>query len=134
MTGDDIAPKRAWRIAILAIYWMVCFTGTHLPPSPIVRLAGPIPDWLMHGALFAGLGGLVARVGGRTPMSRGRAARLYLLIIAYAALDEWTQPLVRRACELSDWIADAVGGAIGMLLAIGWQARRVAATDEDGPA
>jgi len=127
MSREAIAATRTWRVAILSLYWAFIFTGTHLPPSPIVRLAGPLPDWLMHGAIFAGLGWLVAWTWGRSPLGRGRAIRLYLLLIGYAAMDEWTQPLVGRQCELRDWMADAVGAAIGMLLSIGWQARRGAA-------
>lgn len=124
MSSDAIATTRTWRVAFVALYWIFIFTGTHLPPSPIVRLAGPVPDWLLHGSIFAGLGWLMIWVGGRPPASRGRAIRIYALLLAYAAIDEWTQPLVRRQCELSDWIADATGAAIGMLAAIVWFARR----------
>ena len=54
MSREAVAPTHMWRVAIVVVYWILICTGTHLPPSPIVRLAGPVPDWLMHGTIFAG--------------------------------------------------------------------------------
>ena len=42
--------------------------------------------------------------------------KLYALILAYAAVDEWLQIPVGRTAEWGDWLADAVGALTGLLL------------------
>jgi VanZ family protein len=40
----------------------------------------------------------------------------FLALIGYGVLDETTQPLAGRSCELGDWLADVSGAVLGMLL------------------
>jgi VanZ family protein/UDP-2,3-diacylglucosamine pyrophosphatase LpxH len=42
---------------------------------------------------------------------------VFLLVAAFGASDEWHQHFVPgRACELGDWLADTLGGALGIAL------------------
>ena len=36
------------------------------------------------------------------------------IVMLSAAIDEWTQPLVGRVCDLNDWFADTIGAAIAV--------------------
>ena len=130
---------RWWRVGVWAAYWAMMFVGTHLPPSSrAVRFAAILPDWFLHSTMFAGLGWLVVwaprprltvPAGGRGPLIF-RTVAWYLALLAYAAADEMTQPLVGRQCELKDWMADAIGAAIGMGAAMIWRAGRASGRPE----
>jgi VanZ family protein len=48
--------------------------------------------------------------------------RTFAIVLAYGAIDEWTQPWFGRTCSLMDWIADATGAGVALtvlLLAAG---------------
>lgn len=115
------------RPGVATLLWLGSFLGaftlTHLPPPPEPR-PHLIGDKAAHFAGFAGLGAISGwRFAGR---GRSRRGRLYLLLFAglalYGAVDEWTQPLVGRTCELGDWLAD-IGGAVPGLVAVAlWSA------------
>jgi VanZ family protein len=100
------------------LFWILCFlaafTVSHLPPPE--RPAPPlINDKLLHFAGFVALGLLT--LWRRRPAARlARASLLgwYAALLAYAAADELTQPLAGRSCELGDWLADALGAAVGL--------------------
>jgi VanZ family protein len=107
-----------------ALLWVGLFTLTHMriPLKPIVvsdDKTGHFLGYLALGfALFASL-----RVAGR------RDPMLAVLIIgmAYGALDEQTQKLVGRTCDLNDWFADAAGIALAVTIATlitRWRDRR----------
>jgi len=94
-----------------ASYWCTMFIMTHLPPErmPHVRMS----DKLQHLFAFMILGGLLYLCVDQ----RIKRALLVVAIIgaSYAAIDELTQPLIGRNCELLDWLCDAGGVILGSL-------------------
>lgn len=100
----------------LAVWLAVWLAGTHTPPPP----AGLVPHWLSDKAIhFLGYfvtGILSIWVSGRKGGVRWPLAiRIWAIIVLLAVVDEWTQLLVGRACEWTDALADACGGAFGIL-------------------
>ncbi len=113
-----------WRICIWALYWLAIFIATHLPPTTrAMRLASGVPDWLLHGTAYAGLAAIAVWAPASRPTMR-RQAIWFTILLAYGAMDEITQPLVGRSCELSDWFADAVGALTGLVAMSAWRRRR----------
>lgn len=100
--------------------WLTClagaFTATHIPPP-----SKPLPftpnDKLLHFVGFAGLGLLTAwqAASGRSAPASRKVAAWFLALIAYGALDELSQPIAGRSCELGDWLADCGGAAVGII-------------------
>jgi VanZ family protein len=110
---------RALRI-LLVVYWCTLFVLTHLPKmgalSPAAR-----HDKIGHAAAFALLGLLL---GAAWQKSAGKLAPVQLLaawlsVVLYAALDEWTQSFVGRTASFADWVADALGALVGLVL-VAW--------------
>lgn len=112
--------SRGWRLTIWCIYLAIAFAMTHTPAGQIDNLPDYLSDYILHGIGYFILG--VLSVWVVLTSRRGLTPRLflavYLAILIYATIDERTQPWVGRACELSDWIADAVGALIGMTIAV----------------
>jgi VanZ family protein len=107
---------RLWRLA-LAVYWIALFTATHIPVERVPRAVGSA-DKFVHVAAFTLLAGIFATTW---QISAGRLNYRHLLwawtaIVLYGALEEATQPFVNRTASLMDWLADATGAAIGILL------------------
>jgi VanZ family protein len=109
-------------LVVLASYWFALLVGTHVPPE-FPGLPPEGYDKIVHFSAFAGLAALVAiawrYVWGRLHVWSAVAA--WLILVAYAAGDEITQPWFRRTCDLYDWRADACGAAVGLALIYGWQ-------------
>lgn len=134
------SPNRGLRghwlpIALLASYWLLLFTGTHVPPEfPGLPPAGY--DKIVHFFSFAVLAGLMAiawrAIWGRLPIWSAMAA--WLIVVSYAAGDEITQPWFRRSCDIYDWRADASGAAVGLALVYCWQLLRNARLAKSMPA
>jgi len=95
----------------LAAYWLALAVVTHLPPAEIPKTN--VSDKVAHlGAYF--LLGLLLCLAVR---SRSSAVILVLgIVMLYGAVDELTQTLVGRSCELADWCADVAGGALAVVL------------------
>ncbi|XZE51402.1 VanZ family protein [Planctomycetaceae bacterium SH139] len=99
---------------LLVVYWILLFTGTHLPGSAMGSFK--VSDKLLHFSAFAGLAFLLAwalprKVGGRIP----GVAVAGILSVIYAAIDEWTQGFVpRRTPDISDFFADVLGMIVGL--------------------
>lgn len=114
------------RVVVLAawlVYWGLLFASTHLPPQTASAWSFHIADWLLHVLAFAILATLTfaaSAAGGRrvTPL---RTALWFGVLLAYAAIDEISQPPFGRHMQLSDWLADASGVAIGLLVGMIWQ-------------
>jgi VanZ family protein len=117
--GTLAAMFRAFRIA-LPVYWLLLATATHYPQ---VQIPGEVPhsDKLLHFAAFGALAFLFSQV------VRARVRTSGAILIAYAALDEWSQQFVGRSTELMDFIAN-VAGVVAVLAAVEvyrrWRARR----------
>ncbi len=96
-------------------YSLALLTATHWPMDfRTERTIGGIAiDHVVHGLLYAPLAMLlVGFLGQRAVDSLWRRWRWMIapaVLLAAAALDEWTQPAVGRSCNLSDWIGDAMG-------------------------
>ena len=109
---------RTANLVCLAVYWLAMFTGTHLPAEALEGI--PASDKTLHLLGYAGLAVLLtlAALPGVRPRPKLLAAVL-LVLVTYAAFDEWSQRFVRgRASELGDWYADVAGSLLGMVIAI----------------
>ena len=108
------ATAKAWQL-VLGCYWAALFIGTHVPgTAPLVP--GDTIDKVVHAIAFAILAALLATTWEATrevPL-RGRLFVTWLVVVTYGAIDEWTQPFVGRHASVADWLADAVGAAVGL--------------------
>lgn len=99
-------------IFLLGMYWAALFVGTHIPLS--MQGMGDGNDKILHFLAFAGLAFLmVSGVGGRRPTWRAFALVMTVALI-YAGVDEFSQLLVGRHCDIWDWVADALGTVSGL--------------------
>ncbi|MBI5764638.1 MAG: VanZ family protein [Planctomycetes bacterium] len=113
------------RTLICVSIFITAFVVTHLPPpdQPIKPLEH---DKLLHTIGFVGLGTVLAWRLSAThrPFPLVTAMAWYSVLITYGAFDELTQPITGRSCELLDFLADGLGGIIGMGLIIVAQTMR----------
>ena len=114
-------------LVALVLYWSSLAVGTHLPPDDLPDTG--TSDKVLHFGAFLGLGWLLATVLGQHGRARWRAVPI---LLAYAAVDEWTQPLVGRECELLDWVCDAAGAVVGTA-AVMLAARLSSTADSSSP-
>lgn len=93
----------------LAIYWLGLFIVTHLPPRRVPTTN--VNDKLEHFIAYAILATILFLA-----INRGGGVRVFATVVGicliYGAIDEWTQLLVGRSCELNDWLADASGAIV----------------------
>ncbi len=107
-------------IAILVLYWLAMFAGTHSPRAP--ETAMQVNDKFLHFSGYCGLAFLLVcwwRAARRTATQRPIRILFTVVAIAavYGALDEITQIPVGRDCSFYDWLADVSGAFTGALLA-----------------
>ena len=101
-------------VAVLAVYWVVIFTGTHLPQT--IDITPKMSDKLKHFTAFFGLGALLCYVTNGSGFWR-RFGMIGAVGMTYAALDEWTQRLVPgRVADPMDFVADSAGLWTAILL------------------
>ena len=101
---------------LLAVYWLLLLVGTHLPwdSGPNISL---LPDKVLHFTGFAGLALLLAwMLSFRSVLTKTRAMIVIVICGSYGAIDELTQPLSGRTCEVNDWLADLAGAAAGVAI------------------
>lgn len=108
--GFRIAPM------LLVFYWILIFTGTHLPGSSVKSVG--ISDKLLHFGAFAGLSFLLAWSLPRKVAGRFSGLALTALVaLSYAVVDEWTQGFVsRRSPSIGDFLADSLGIVSGLII------------------
>lgn len=118
----DLAKPRRWRhIAVLAaivgLYWLAMFVGTHLPIRTTPQGDPYSFDKLEHIAAFAALSVLLSGLGWSIGIGPWKVAAAALLLIAvYGAVDEASQSLVQqRTPDFLDWLADVFGAALGII-------------------
>ncbi|MCI0335546.1 MAG: VanZ family protein [Planctomycetes bacterium] len=107
---------RLWQLA-LACYWLALFIGSHMPIERI-PLSGGTADKFAHVAAFAVLAVIFAitwQVSAGRLMTR-HLVWAWVVIALYGALEEVTQPLAGRVASIWDWLADASGAALGLML------------------
>ncbi len=104
--------------AVLAIYWIALFIGTHISQLPDVAPDIPDFDKLLHFSAYAGLAFLLAAA---FTMRQSMSLRRYVAIVVglslYGALDELIQAIsgLGRQADVMDWLADVVGVICGLL-------------------
>jgi VanZ family protein len=75
--------------------------------------------------MYGVLGWLTARAVARQVTSRRAMALAALAISLFGAADEWHQQFVPgRSADRADWLADTVGAALGITLAVAARPRR----------
>ncbi|MBA4405669.1 hypothetical protein C0389_00170 [bacterium] len=102
----------------LAVYWVLLFVLTTIPVDKMPHLfqyQDKIEHLLAYGVL-AFLLTLALFFQSRSNLLSSKAFIFsFLFILAYGAVDEFHQMLVPgRYCDLYDWIADVVGGSLGI--------------------
>jgi VanZ family protein len=104
--------RGAFAVVVLISLVVLFAPGRDVPPSPYET------DKLVHGGLFLAL----ALTGSWAGVRR---AVLAVLLLVYAAVSELIQtiPALQRDGSVLDWLADAVGVLLGLLL-WGWLTRR----------
>ncbi len=114
--ADQIRRARRVRVVWIA-WWIVLFVLTHWPKPPQVPTFRQSDKFVHFGAYFA-----LAMLGGRVWIGLGRhiSGRSILtwwaIYAAYAAFDELTQPIVGRACDFYDWLADVIGATVALII------------------
>jgi VanZ family protein len=104
-----------WIITIC--YWVILFAVTHTPRAPVVP-GLKLSDKLMHAGAYFILAGMLYLTLWKTWPDCTIVWWVIALVLAYGVLDEQTQKLVGRDCELADWLADAGGGIAAMLILV----------------
>lgn len=108
-----VRSTRLWPQILLAGYWFALALSTHWPNLRAIHVPGK--DKTLHVIAFSILASLLMNVLVRRPGSRrGLPTVLAMLTMVgvYGAIDEWTQPLTGRSCELTDWLADIAAAAL----------------------
>ena len=107
--------KRIWLWAPPALDTLLIFNLSS-EANPLPGLTTLVWDKALHATEYAGLAFLVFRALRGEGMRSGRAVVVALLATsAYGGSDEIHQYFVPgRDSEVSDWIADTVGGSIGI--------------------
>ncbi|HEU4611165.1 MAG TPA: VanZ family protein [Kofleriaceae bacterium] len=98
-----------WFRIALPVYWLALIVATHYPQ---VRLPDEIPqsDKIVHASAFGVLALLFWMfLKSRRPLNAASVWIAALVLIPYAALDEYLQQFVGRQTDLMDWIADLIG-------------------------
>jgi VanZ family protein len=119
MTQNDARPSRALTsidVVVAALYAAAIFVVGSLPGA--VAIAKNVSDKLQHALGFALLAWLWCRALRRLrpgwALPRVSAASAALSVALGGALELWQGLLAYRSCDVLDWLADAVGAAIGV--------------------
>ncbi|MBX3007794.1 MAG: VanZ family protein [Melioribacteraceae bacterium] len=104
----------------LGAYWIFLFTATSIPTIPMPRMFDA-QDKLEHLAAYFIFGVLLALSlaiqNHIYAIKRNFVLSSFLIVLIYAGIDELHQLLIPgRYCDFFDWIADVIGGVIGILI------------------
>lgn len=104
-----------WLGAVLAVYWLGIFAATHLPQAalPQTHLGDKTEHFIAYGLLAFLMTAWLRLARARR---RGVGLLVFAVCTAYAAVDELTQPIVNRFADFRDFLADAVGAGLGVLV------------------
>jgi VanZ family protein len=101
-----------WPVSVAATIFLASTRSVVASPTNMANF-----DKVAHFSVYALLATLVVRLG-RGPRSIGWAL---LITSLYGVSDEWHQYFVPgRSCDAADWLADTLGGALGIALYRGW--------------
>ena len=111
-----------WYRRALPAYWVFLFCETHLP-----RLELGLPlrasDKITNGVAFGLLAYLYVKFAESFQRRPARFAWSAAgVLLAYAAIDEYSQRFVGRQSDLLDWLSDALGILV-VLAAMRWRRR-----------
>lgn len=110
-----ISPRRFRKIvlALLILYWATMLTITHLPPGepPKIKNIDKAEHFVAYG-LLAGL--LHLSLWPRRWSAWRLGITVLIVVSAYGAFDELSQPYFRRTCDIRDWTADTIGALIAI--------------------
>jgi VanZ family protein len=109
------AARICWGLTIT--YWAGLFALTHVPAVALPPV--PVTDKTAHFVAYALL--TIALMTTRYVAGHFKptaSVTILAIVLAYGAIDEWTQIPVGRSCEMADWYADAAGAAIGVMLPV----------------
>ncbi|MGE5611395.1 MAG: VanZ family protein [Bacillota bacterium] len=114
-------------IALTAAYWLFALLMTHLPKPP--ALGPSMGDKGQHVAGYGLLAGMLyLTIWICRPTTRWIGLYVILTVLAYGAIDEWTQPWAGRTCDFGDWLSDLAGVVVAVGLLAGakwfWRGRR----------
>lgn len=106
----------------LGLYWVVLFLATTLPTTAMPQLFNA-QDKLEHFAAYflLGIGITISLFIQKKLKKLSQNVVLYslLFLALYAGIDELHQQLIPgRFCDLYDWIADVIGGSLGVFLGL----------------
>lgn len=106
---------KTWALALLVVYWLALFAGTHVPRAQQVLLPKNVSDKLLHLTAYGGLAMLICLNWSlRRTLTWRHGVIVLALVAGFGALDEVTQIPVGRDCELLDWTADITGATAGV--------------------
>lgn len=96
----------------LLVYWPAIFILTHIPLSlEVLRQIQP-SDKTLHFLAYFILSFLLyfaAAPSGKLSFRSKKIWLLFLVLVLYAAVDEWLQGLVGRSCDFLDFLANLTG-------------------------
>jgi VanZ family protein len=105
----------------------VIVVATSMPSSMVPRQLGPL-DKVAHFSMYAVLAALATAAVRKHRSATGALILTVLAIAAFGAIDEWHQRFIPgRSTEFADWVADTVGGFVGVTVAslfIPWWSKR----------
>jgi len=119
---------RAW--GPVAVWAALLFLLSAVPDTGPIPLEDwlPVNDTVAHFALYAVLGGLLARGGMRSGVTLPHLA-LILAGLLYGVSDEWHQSFVPgRDASMGDWLADAAGVGFGYAMIMLYETTRCSET------
>ncbi|HEX2973615.1 MAG TPA: VanZ family protein [Tepidisphaeraceae bacterium] len=108
-------------LVLTIAYWLLALLMTHLPKPP--ALGPSVGDKGQH---LVGYGLLAAMLFLTLwicrPTLRWIGGYVLLTVLVYGLIDEMTQPLTGRSCDIYDWLADLAGAgmAVGLLSGVKW--------------
>jgi VanZ family protein len=113
----------------LEYFWPPLIVLTVFVASGQSQLATPgfsfSPDKLAHFAVFGALATSVIRLERFRKMGWKGGLGVWVLVAVYGGLDEFRQSFTPgRSVEFDDWLADALGAAVAVILYQGWPAYR----------
>lgn len=116
---NRISTHRLYLIYLpLAVYWVLLFVLTTIPVDKMPHLFNN-QDKVEHFAAYGILAFLLTLTLSFQKKSKLLSSKAFLFsflfILAYGAIDELHQALIPgRYCDFYDWIADALGGSLGI--------------------
>lgn len=115
-------------LGLLAFYWVAMIVGTHIPADYVPYVFSWM-DKAVHLVIYAGLAALIVNAfgfHGSVKIGARAAIGLTVLLILHGAVDELTQSFVPgRYPSVADWVADGLGGALGVVACWWWSKKGV---------